>query len=36
MHNLKRIAADDYQEDSASNGINEETNHLDSSIDMVE
>jgi hypothetical protein len=36
MHNSKTSAADDHQEDLASNEINEETNHPDSSIDMAE
>jgi hypothetical protein len=35
MHNSKIIATDDHQVDSASNGINEETNHPASSIDMA-
>jgi hypothetical protein len=36
MHNSKISASDDHQEDSTSNGINELTSHLDSSIDMAE
>jgi hypothetical protein len=36
MHNSKISAANDHQEDLASNGINEEIGHLDSSIDMTE
>jgi hypothetical protein len=36
MHNPKTSAADDHQEDSASNGLNEETSHPDPSIDITE
>jgi hypothetical protein len=36
MHNSKPSAADDHQEDSASNGIKEETSHPTLNIDMVE
>jgi hypothetical protein len=36
MNNTKTSAADDHQEDSARNGINEEISHPDSSIDMAE
>jgi hypothetical protein len=36
MHNSKTSAAEDHQEDSASNGIIEETSHPISNIDMVE
>jgi hypothetical protein len=35
MHNLKTSAADDHREDSASNGIKEETSHPASNIDMA-
>jgi hypothetical protein len=35
MHNSKTSAADDHLEDSASNGIKEETNHPASNIDMA-
>jgi hypothetical protein len=35
-HNSKPSAADDHQEDSASNGIKEETSHPTLNIDMVE
>jgi hypothetical protein len=35
MHNSKTSATEDHQEDSASNGIVEETNHLTSNIDMA-
>jgi hypothetical protein len=36
MHNSKTSVADNHQEDSTSNGINEETSHSTSSIDMAE
>jgi hypothetical protein len=36
MHNLKTSAAENHQEESASNGIIEETDHPASSIDMAE
>jgi hypothetical protein len=36
MHNSKTSAAENHQEDSASNGIIEETSHPASSIDMAE
>jgi hypothetical protein len=36
MNNTKTSAADDHQEDSTRNGINEEISHPDSSIDMAE
>jgi hypothetical protein len=36
MHNSKTSAAEDHQEDSASNGIVEETSHPASNIDMGE
>jgi hypothetical protein len=36
MHNSKTSAAEDHQEDSASNGIIEETSHPASNIDMAE
>jgi hypothetical protein len=36
MHNLKTSAAEDHQEDSASNGIIEEISHPASNIDMAE
>jgi hypothetical protein len=36
MHNLKTSAPENHQDDSASNGIIEETSHPASSIDMVE
>jgi hypothetical protein len=36
MHNSKTSVADDHREDSTSNGINEETSHSTSSIDMAE
>jgi hypothetical protein len=35
MHNSKTSVADDHLEDSASNGIKEETNHPASNIDMA-
>jgi hypothetical protein len=35
MHNSKTTAAEDHQEDSASNGIIQETSHLASNIDMA-
>jgi hypothetical protein len=36
MHNSKTSTAKDHQEDSASNGIIEETSHPASNIDMAE
>jgi hypothetical protein len=36
MHNSKTSLAEDHQEDSASNGIDEETGHPASKIDMIE
>jgi hypothetical protein len=36
MHNSKTSAAKDHQKDSASNGIDEETSHPTSNIDMTE
>jgi hypothetical protein len=36
MHNLKTSAAENHQEDSAGNGIIEETSHPTSNIDMAE
>jgi hypothetical protein len=36
MHNSKISAAKDHQEDSASNGIIEETSHPAFNIDMIE
>jgi hypothetical protein len=35
MHNSKTSVADNHREDSTSNGINEETSHSTSSIDMA-
>jgi hypothetical protein len=34
MHNSKISTTDDHQEDSTNNGINEESSHVASSIDM--
>jgi hypothetical protein len=36
MHNLKISAAEDHQEDSTSNGIDEEMSHPASNIDIAE
>jgi hypothetical protein len=36
MHNLKTSATDDHQEDSVSSGIQEETSHPASNIDVTE
>jgi hypothetical protein len=36
MHNSKTSATEDHQEDSASNGIIEETSYPISNIDMAE